>query len=32
VVTAFHVIRMVAILTLTPRIYRLISTWRRWRA
>jgi uncharacterized membrane protein AbrB (regulator of aidB expression) len=32
VVTAFHVIRMVAILTLTPRIYRLISTWRGWRA
>ncbi len=31
VVTAFHVIRLVAILTLTPRIYRLVGAWRGWR-
>lgn len=32
VVTAFHVVRMVAILTLTPRIYRIVGAWRGWRS
>lgn len=31
VVTAFHVVRMAAILMLTPRVYRAIGHWRGWR-
>jgi hypothetical protein len=31
VVTAFHVIRMAAILTLTPRVYRMVGQLRGWR-
>ena len=30
VVTAFHVVRLIATLTLTPLVYRAVCRWRRW--